>query len=213
MMQLLKRTGVILTLAMACVACDQAKPPQSELQKPTAASGQAASQDRERSEFGQAAQKELDELRAAITELRAKAAAANAQTQARLGQQADKLELEWRDAQQRLLELKSATVESWQQMKESFGKTITGTTPSPSARNACPVKLRTCVMRSVESRPRVIGCAASVPSARTNRVGVPRMRATVESGALRGAVWYAKPSVKVAPNVAASFAAEPASGW
>ena len=125
MMQLLKRTGVILTLAMACVACDKIKPPQPELQKPPAASGQAASQDRERSEFGQAAQKELDELRAAITELRAKAAAANAQTQARLGQQADKLELEWRDAQQRLLELKSATVESWQQMKESFGKTIT----------------------------------------------------------------------------------------
>ena len=124
MMQLLKRAGVVLTLALACVACDKVKPPQPELQKPPTASGQAASQDRERSEFGQAAQKELDELRAAITELRAKAGAANAQTQARLSQQADKLELEWREAQQRLSELKSATVESWRQTKESFGKTI-----------------------------------------------------------------------------------------
>lgn len=124
MMQLLKKTGVILTLALACVACDKIKPPQPELQKPPAASGQAAPQDQERSEFGQAAQKELDDLRTAIAELRAKAGAANAQTQARLGQQADKLELEWREAQQRLLELKSATVESWHQMKESLGKTI-----------------------------------------------------------------------------------------
>ena len=124
MMQFLLKTGLVLVLAMAGVSCDKIKPPLPELQQPPTASDQAEQRDRERSEFGQTAQKELDELRAAIAELRAKTGAANAQTRARLGEQADKLELEWREAQKHLLELKSATVESWRQMKDSFGKTM-----------------------------------------------------------------------------------------
>lgn len=124
MLQFLLKTGGALVLAVTFVSCDKIKPPMPELQKPPTASGQADQQDRERKAFAQTAQKELDELRVAITDLRAKAKAANAQTQARLGEEVDKLEGELREVQQRLVELKSATVESWHQVTDSFGKSL-----------------------------------------------------------------------------------------
>lgn len=124
MMHVLLKTGVVLILAATFVSCDKIKPPLPELQKPPAVSDQAAQQDQERKAFAQAAEKELDDIRAAIADFRAKAAAANAQTKARLGEEVDELEGEWREAQKRLLALKSATLESWKEMKDSFGKSL-----------------------------------------------------------------------------------------
>ena len=112
--------GAIIILIATCVSCDKIKPPQPELQKPPTTSGQAD----EREAFAHAAQKELDELRAAIAEFRAKAEAANLQTKAKLGEEVEKLEAELRESQQRLMALKSATVESWNQVKESFGNSL-----------------------------------------------------------------------------------------
>lgn len=124
MKHFLSTTGFIFVLAATCVSCDKIKPPQPELQKPPAASGQVDQQQGERKAFADTAQKELDELRGAIAEFKAKAEAANAETKAKLGEEVAKLEADLRDTQQRLTELKSATVDSWNQMKESFGNSL-----------------------------------------------------------------------------------------
>lgn len=117
-------TSVVVALAISCVSCDKFKPPPPELQKPPVPSSQANPPEAqaERAAFAQAAQKELDELRTVIAEFRTRAAAASQQTKARLEADVEKLEAESREAQQRLVELKSATAESWTQLKESFGK-------------------------------------------------------------------------------------------
>lgn len=115
---------VSLALVVCCVACDKLKPPKPELGKPSIASGQA-SQQGEREAFVQAAQKEIDELRAVIVEFRARAETGKLQTKARLGEELTKLEDELREAQQRLAQLKAATLESWNQLKESFDKSLT----------------------------------------------------------------------------------------
>lgn len=124
MKQFLSTLGVIVVLSATCVSCDKIKPPQPELQKPPATSGQAEQQEGERKAFTQTAQKELDELRAAIAEFKTKAETASAQTKAKLGEEVGKLEVDLRDTEQRLTELKSATMESWNQMKESFGNSL-----------------------------------------------------------------------------------------
>ena len=59
-----------------------------------------------------------------ISELKARAESANLQTKARPGEEVEKLETELRESQQHLMALKSATVESWNQLKESFGNSL-----------------------------------------------------------------------------------------
>jgi chromosome segregation ATPase len=115
-------TSVVMALALTSVSCDKIKPPAPEMQKPPTASSQTGQPQEERTAFALAAQKELDELRTAIAELKAKAAAANQQARAGLEADVEKLEAGWRDAQQRLGELKSATAGTWSQLKEAFGK-------------------------------------------------------------------------------------------
>lgn len=116
--------GLVLVVAAASVACDKIKPPLPEMQKPPATSGQASPQESERTAFAQAAQKELDELKVTIAEFKAKAEASGAQAKARLGEEVKKLEADLGEAQNRLTELKAATVESWSQVKESFSRSF-----------------------------------------------------------------------------------------
>ena len=116
--------GLALVAALAGVSCDKFKPPAPEMQNPPAPSGQASAQEGERTAFAQAAQKELDDLKATIAEFKARAEASAAQTRARLGEEVKKLEADLIDAQQRLTELKTATAESWSQMKESFSRSV-----------------------------------------------------------------------------------------
>ncbi|CAM3425939.1 hypothetical protein [Polaromonas hydrogenivorans] len=116
--------GLVLVVAAASVACDKIKPPMPELQKSPATSGQASPQEGERTAFAQAAQKELDKLKVTIAEFKAKAEASGAQTKARLGEEVKKLEADLGEAEQRLTELKAATVESWNQLKESFSSSL-----------------------------------------------------------------------------------------
>lgn len=123
MKRLLSAAGVVVILAATCVSCDKIKPPQPELQKFPAMSDQA-SQQGEREAFAQAAQNELDELRSVISEFRARAAVAKDQNKARLGEELEKLDVELRETQQHLLTLKSGTLTSWNQLKESFGKSL-----------------------------------------------------------------------------------------
>lgn len=124
MKQLLSAIGLVLVVSATCVSCDKLRAPQPELQKPPAVSGQPSQQEGEHKAFGQAAQKEIDELGATISEFKAKAEASNAQTKARLGEEVGKLEADLRETQQRLTELKAATVDSWNQVKESFGNSL-----------------------------------------------------------------------------------------
>lgn len=124
MKHFLSTVGVVVVLAATCVSCDKIKSPQPELQKPPTASSEASQQEGGRRAFAQAAQKELDELRGAIAEFRARSEAANVQTKAKLGEEVEKLEVKLRETQQRLTELESATVESWNQLKESFGNSL-----------------------------------------------------------------------------------------
>lgn len=125
MKHFLSTVGVVVILSAASVSCDKINPPQPELQKPPATSGRAGQQEEgERKAFAQAAQKELDELREVIAGFRPKAEAANLQIKARLAAEVEELEADLREAQQRLTELRSATVESWKQVKDAFGKAL-----------------------------------------------------------------------------------------
>lgn len=116
--------GLALAAAFVGVACDKIKPPAPELQKPPAASTQSSQPESERQAFAQTAQKELDALKATIAEFKAKAEASSAETRARLGEEVKKLETDLGEAQQRLTELKAATVESWNQVKQSFSQSL-----------------------------------------------------------------------------------------
>lgn len=125
MKHFLSTVGVVVVLSATSVSCDKINPPQPELQKPPATSGQAGQpEEGERKAFAQAAQKELDELREVIAGFRKKAEAANLQIKARLTAEVEELEADLREAQQRLTELKSGTLESWKQLKDAFGKAL-----------------------------------------------------------------------------------------
>ena len=118
--------GLVLVAAVAGVSCDKFKQPQPEIKPPAAASGQPSAEDRERerSEFTQSARKELDDLKAAIAGFKEKAASSSAQTQAKLGEEVKKLEADLADAEQRLTELTTSTLDSWGQFKESFSRSL-----------------------------------------------------------------------------------------
>lgn len=122
MKRLLSTTGVVIVLAFSGVACDKIKPPQPQLQKPPAPSDQVSQGEHEA--YSQAAQKELDDLRNVIAELKAKVASANQQTKVQLGEEIEKLETKLRDTQQQLMAMKSGTLESWTQLKMSFVKSL-----------------------------------------------------------------------------------------
>lgn len=113
----------VAVLSTFCVACDKIKPPQPQLQKPPAISGSTRAQG-EREAFAQTAQNQLDALRNALSDIRAKASTANLKTKEKLSEEADKLEAELGETQQRLKELRSATAESWNQLKESFVQSL-----------------------------------------------------------------------------------------
>jgi hypothetical protein len=116
--------GLVLVAALAGVSCDKFKQPMPEIKPPPAASGQVSSEEKEHGEFTQAARKELDELKAAIAGFKEKAEASSAGTKARLGEDVKKLEADLADAEQRLTELTTSTLESWGQFKESFGRSL-----------------------------------------------------------------------------------------
>lgn len=124
MKRLSSTAGLTLVLAATLVSCDKIYPPQPELQRPPVMTEETRKQEQERTAFAQAAQKELDELRAVIAEFRARAEAANLQTKAVLAAEVETLEVELREAQQHLAELKSAALESWKQAKQSFGSSL-----------------------------------------------------------------------------------------
>lgn len=124
MKRFLSTAGLALVLASACVSCDKINPPQPELKKSSTVTEPAVQQENERAAFVQAAQKELDELRAVIAEFKAKADAANLQSRARLAIEVENLEAELRETQQRLLDLKSATLDSWSQLKQPLGNSL-----------------------------------------------------------------------------------------
>ena len=109
MKQLLSMAGVVVVLAVSCVACDKIKPPQPQLPKPPALSGQASQKEHEA--YSQAAQMEVDDLRNVITELKAKATTANQKTKVRLGEEIEKLEVSLGETQQQLMTLKTGTME------------------------------------------------------------------------------------------------------
>ena len=124
MKQFLLRAGFIIVLAATGVSCDKIKPPQPEMKKPPTLPEKTSQLDGERNAFAQAAQKELDELQTVIAEFKTKAEAANLEAKAKLKEEVEKLETELRDTQQRLTELKSTTVESWKQVKGTFGSSL-----------------------------------------------------------------------------------------
>lgn len=116
--------GLVFLAALATVSCDKLRPPQPELQKPPASSAQATAPQAERTAFIEAAQKELDELKATVAGFKAEAEASGAEAKARLGDEVAKLEADLRDAQERLANLRAATVASWNQMKASFSSSM-----------------------------------------------------------------------------------------
>ena len=115
---------VIMALALGCSACDKLKPALPEVAKPSAPETQTGPTDKERAAFTQAAQKDLDELRDMIANLKVQAAQAGRETSASLQADIEKLELELRDTQQRLTALKAATEDTRQQLKAAFATAL-----------------------------------------------------------------------------------------
>ncbi|MFZ3221162.1 MAG: hypothetical protein WA174_14085 [Rhodoferax sp.] len=120
----LSNVVVMVALALGCSACDKFKPALPEVAKPPAPATQVNPADSERAAFTQEAQKDLDELRAMISGLKAQAAQAGRETNARLQADIEKLELELRDTQQRLTALKAATEDTRQQLKAAFATAL-----------------------------------------------------------------------------------------
>lgn len=116
--------GAVLVVAVSSVACDKIKPPLPEVEKPPAASGQASQPDGERKAFTEAAEKELDALKANIAEFKTKAEASGTEVKAKLGEEVQKLEADLGAAQQRLAALKDATAESWSQLKDAWSSAL-----------------------------------------------------------------------------------------
>jgi Skp family chaperone for outer membrane proteins len=124
MTQTLPSIAFALVLAVSCVACDKLKPPLPETQKPPTPATAVSTEDAQRKAFAHAAQKELDELTAAITELRVKAKVANAQAQGTLDAEIARVDAQRREVQQLLSDLKATTLDSWVGVKESFGSAL-----------------------------------------------------------------------------------------
>lgn len=124
MKKLIVTLGLVVVTAATCVSCDRMKTPYPQLNKPATDAEQADKSASERRAFAQAAQKELDELRAVIADFKTKAESANQETRVALGQQVERMDGDLRDAQQRLVELGSATLESWDQLKDSFSQSL-----------------------------------------------------------------------------------------
>ncbi|MFZ3127218.1 MAG: hypothetical protein WA136_04295 [Rhodoferax sp.] len=120
----LSNVVVLVALALGCSACDKFKPALPEVAKPPAPVTQVSPADHERAAFTQEAQKDLDELRTMISGLKAQAAQAGRETNARLQADIEKLELELRDTQQRLTALKAATEDTRQQLKAAFATAL-----------------------------------------------------------------------------------------
>lgn len=124
MKKMILTVGLVVVTVATCVSCDRFKAPYPQLDKPSDAAQQAEKSASERRAYAQAAQKELDELRAVIADLKSKAESANQETQGKLVQQVERLEGQLREVQQRLVELGSATKETWIQLKESFANSF-----------------------------------------------------------------------------------------
>lgn len=61
---------------------------------------------------------------AAIAELRTKVGASNVTTKAKLSEELEKLETDFRETQARLTDMKAATADTWDQLKETFEKSL-----------------------------------------------------------------------------------------
>lgn len=116
--------GMVLLAAISTVSCDKFRPPQPQLQKPSTTTGPVNPQEDERSAFAQAAQKELDALKVTIAEFKAKAEASGTQTKAQLAEEVKKLDADMDEAQARLAAVKTATLASWSEMKETFSRSL-----------------------------------------------------------------------------------------
>lgn len=124
MKKMILTVGLVIVVAATGVSCDRFKGPYPQMDKPSDAAQQAEKSAGERRAYAQAAQKELDELRTVIADLKSRAESANQETQGKLVQQVERLEGELREVQQRLVELGSATKETWSQLKDSFAKSF-----------------------------------------------------------------------------------------
>jgi leucyl aminopeptidase (aminopeptidase T) len=113
-----------LVLAASCASCDKLKPALPEMGKTEPPAAQGSPSDSDRNAFTQSAQKELDNLRMAISDLQIKATKASQETKAKLQADLDKLEDDFRGAQQRLSDVKGTTAEGWMQLRETFRKSL-----------------------------------------------------------------------------------------
>ncbi|MDP3653641.1 MAG: hypothetical protein Q8R67_18375 [Rhodoferax sp.] len=124
MNRLIWMAGFVVAAAITGVSCDKVKSPEPEISTPDTATNPMDKTASERKAFTQAAQKELDELRIAVANLRTKAEAASQESKAKLRQQVERLELELRQTQQRLAELGTASAQTWSQLKEAFTQSL-----------------------------------------------------------------------------------------
>jgi Skp family chaperone for outer membrane proteins len=123
---------VFLGLLVALTACkrlDEAPLPKvgagEAKQEPKAVvAGVAAAAKTERDDFVAAMDKELDELKAKIAELKAEATKASGKTKAALEQQIAALDEEAKSAEKKLADVKSATVEKWKDMQAGTKETL-----------------------------------------------------------------------------------------
>jgi hypothetical protein len=116
--------GLGLLVAAVSVSCDKLRTPVPSLQPAPAVTGKSTQPDDERTTFSQETQIEIDELREAIAKLKTKAEAASNDIRTKLVEEATRLETERLHAQEQLGLLKTASVDSWKQLKETLRTSV-----------------------------------------------------------------------------------------
>jgi hypothetical protein len=120
--------GLLLALT-ACKRLDEAPLPKvgsgEAKQEPKAVvAGVETAAKKERDEFVAAMDKDLDELKTKIADLKAAAAKASGKAKVAMEQQITALDEEAKSAEKKLADIKSATVEKWKDMQAGTKETL-----------------------------------------------------------------------------------------
>lgn len=112
---------LLSVLLVFTAACEKKKEEQILPKVDSVAPGEVGEQAKlERETYIREAQKELDELAVSLAEIRKKAVVAKGNAREKLDQQIQALEQEQKDVAGKLLNLKSAIGEKWQELKSDF---------------------------------------------------------------------------------------------
>jgi len=120
---------MVVGLSVSFAACQKQEPakvtPAEVKEKAAETAGAAADYAKqEKDEYVSKVQKEMDEIKADIAKLKTKAKTATAKAKAELDREIKMSEDKWKVAEQKVSELKSASADTWKNMKSGVDNAI-----------------------------------------------------------------------------------------